>query len=104
MPLFALKFTDPAGFLSMTILFLPVSSLLRDSPLSPIVLIAPLLFARHPFWVTCQNIWIAMLEGMTGNLASQGAHRVRLAHVYFLTALFTLTLSVWYWRVLGLLG
>ena len=102
--MFALKFTDPAGFLSMTILFLPVSSLLRDSPISPIVLIAPLLFAGHPFWVTYQNIWIAMLEGMTGNLAHQGTHRVRLAHVYFLASLFTLMLSVWYWRVLGLLG
>ena len=102
--MFALTFTDPAGILSMTILFLPVSSLLRDSPISPIVLMAALLFAGHPFWVTYQSIWIAMLEGMTGNLAHQGAHRVRLAHVYFLTTLFTLMLSVWYWRALGLLG
>ncbi len=98
--MFALKFTDPAGFFSMTILFLPVSSLLRDSP---IVLITPLLFLGHPFWMTCQNIWIAMLEGMTGNLAHQGAHRVRMAPARFPTALCTLTLSVWYWRVLGLL-
>ena len=102
--MFALKFTDPGGFFGITVLFLPISSLLRDSPISPIVLIAALLFAGHPFWVSYQNIWIAMLEGMTGNLANDGAHRVRLAHVYFLVSLFTLTLSVWYWRALGLLG
>ena len=102
--MFALKFTDPGGFFGMTVLFLPISSLLRDSTISPIVLIAAVLFAGHPFWVSYQNIWIAMLEGMTGNLANDGAHRVRLAHVYFLVSLFTLTLSVWYWRALGLLG
>lgn len=102
--MFVLKFADPAGFLAMTVLFLPISTLLRPTSISPIVIIAALLMAGHPFWVSYQNIWIAMLEGMTGNLAHDGAQRVRLAHVYFLVTLIALAVSAAYWWALGLLG
>lgn len=102
--MFAFKFTDPSGFLAMTVLFLPISKILRGSPVSPIVIIAALLLAGHPFWTSYQNIWVAMSEGMTGNRAFTGAHRMRLANVYAIVTLISLVLSVCYWWALGLLG
>lgn len=102
--MFAFKFMDPAGFLAMTVLFLPISKLMRGSPVSPLVLIAALLLACHPFWATYQNIWVAMSEGMTGNRAFEGAQRIRLANVYAVVTLIALALSVSYWWALGLLG
>jgi len=99
-----LKFTDPAGFLAMTVLFLPVSAILRQGPLSPLVIMAPLLFAGHPFWAVYQNFWIAMLEGMTDGQGCTPAHRLRLANVYAVVTLLALALSVPYWWALGLLG
>ena len=98
-----LKFMDPLGFLAITVLFLPVSNILRESTFSPIVLMAALLFAAHPFWVTYQNIWVAMGESMTANQAFDAAHRVRLAHVYGVVTLLVLSVAIVYWRVLGLL-
>ena len=100
----AVRFMDPSGFLVLTVLFLPISTALRHSPISPIVLVASLLFAENPFWTTYENIWVAMTEGMTGNLAFEGVHRVRLAHVYAIASLITLAISVPYWWALGLLG
>ena len=44
-----LKFMDPLGFLAMTVLFLPISNILRNSAFSPIALIGVLLLAGHPF-------------------------------------------------------
>jgi len=98
-----LKFMDPTGFLAMTVLFLPISTILRDSPVSPLVLIGALLLAGHPFWVTYQSIWVAMGEGLTGNRGFDGAQRVRLAHVHAAATLLALSLSIVYWRALALL-
>ena len=61
------------------------------------------LLAGHPFWVTSQSIWVAMGEGISANLAFDGAQRVRLAHVYAAATLLALSLSIVYWRALALL-
>lgn len=100
--MFVVRFMDPAGFLSMTVLFLTISPILRHSPISPLALTGALLLAGHPFWATYENMWIAMAEGMTDNLAYEGAHRLRLAHVYAIVSLLSLGISVAYWRALGL--
>ena len=86
----------------MAVLFLPISTLLRNAPIDPIVLIAALLIGGHPFWALYQNFWVAMMQGMTNNLSFEDYHRVRLAHVYAVMSLLSLTLSVGYWRVIGL--
>ena len=97
-----LRFTDPTGFMIMTVLFLPISSILRGAPISPIVLIASLLIGAHPFWTLYENYWIALMHGLTGNQSFSDAHRVRLAHVYGVMSLLALTIAVGYWRAIGL--
>ncbi|MBI2820061.1 MAG: SLC13 family permease [Acidobacteria bacterium] len=100
--MFVVRFTDPSGFLSMTVLFLAISPTLQDSPVSAVALIGALLMAGHPFWATYENLWIAMAEGMTGGLAFEDSQRVRLAHVYAVVSLLSIAVSVVYWRVIGL--
>jgi anion transporter len=100
--MFLLRLTDPTGFLIMTVLFLPISSILKDAPISPIVIIASILIAGHPFWALYQNFWIAMMHGMTNNMSSTSFARVRLANVYFIASLVALTIAVGYWRLIGL--
>ena len=102
--MFIVRFMDPAGFLSITVLFLAIFPILRNSAISPLALTGALLLAGHPFWATYENMWIAMAEGMTGNLAYESAQRVRLAHVYGIMSLLSLTASVGYWWALGLVG
>ena len=97
-----LKFTDPSGFLSMTVLFLPVSAFLKDTSVSPLVVIGALLMGGHPFWALHENYWVAMIPGFTNNQGYEEAHRLRLAHVYAVMSLLTLAVSVGYWRLIGL--
>ncbi len=114
-----LRFTDPTGFLVMTVLFLAVSSLLLGHPafrsgepqyftlptgiiVGPIVLIAALLLAGHPMWALYENFWVALAHGMCNNQAFSNSHRVRLAYVYAIVSLFALTIAVGYWRIIGL--
>ncbi|MBI2817652.1 MAG: anion permease [Acidobacteria bacterium] len=96
------KFSDPTGFLAMTVLFLPVSSMLRGVPIDPIVLIATLLIAGHPMWTLYENMWVALAYGMTGGQAFSISHLVRAAHVYFIMSALALLFAVGYWRFAGL--
>jgi len=118
-----LRFTDPTGFLIMTVLFLTVSSLLRacptclpqwggassllpdpnrGGPLDPIVLIATLLIAGHPLWALYENFWVALTQGMCNDQAFGDSDRVRAAHVYAVVSAIALVFSVGYWRLIGL--
>jgi len=101
--MFLLKFLDPVGALAMTVLFLPVSNILRESSFSPIALIGVLLLAGHPFWVSYQNIWVAVTEEITASQAFDASHRIRLAHVYGVATLLALSIAIVYWKALGLL-
>jgi anion transporter len=97
-----LRFTDPTGFMIMTVLFLPISSILRGASISPIVLIASLLIGGHPFWTLYENYWMALAGGLTGGQGFSDTHRVRLAHVYGTTSLLAVAIAVAYWRAIGL--
>lgn len=106
-----LRFTDPTGFLIMTVLFLTVMTLLprvgarvviAGYPTDPIVLIASILLAGHPMWALYENFWVALMHGMTGNQSFADSHRVRLAHVYAIVSGLAVVLAVGYWRLIGL--
>ena len=97
-----LRFGDPTGFLIMTLLFLPVTTFMKNSPVSPIVLIAAILMGGHPFWAGYENFWVALMHGMTDNQSYTDSHRVRLAHVYAVMSLVAVTIAVGYWRLIGL--
>jgi DASS family divalent anion:Na+ symporter len=101
--MYAARFLDPVGFLAFTVLFLPISSVLRGTPITPLVLTAVLLLPAHPFWVNYQNIWVALGDGITAQNAFDSLHRLRLAHVYAVATLLALSVAILYWKALGLL-
>jgi len=69
----------------------------------PLVVVAPSALVTAPFWLSYQNIWIAMSEGITSNQAFTGGARVRFATVYAAAGLLTLAVSVAYWKMIGVL-
>lgn len=99
----ALRFFDPTGFIAIPVLFLPIAGVMQAAGIPPLVLMASLLLPQAPFWLTYQNIWVAMGEGMTSNQAFCGGQRARLAHVYGLMVLVTLAVSVGIWKLTGVL-
>ena len=64
---------------------------------------APLLMAAAPFWLTYENVWVAMGEGITRGNGYSNRQRLRLANVYALVVLATLGLSAGYWKLTGAL-
>ena len=101
--MFALRFLDPSGFIAIPVLFLPVVGVAMAAGVPPLVLIAPLIMASVPFWVTYQNIWVAMGEGITGGQAFSSAQRLRLANLYALVTLVCLAVATGYWKLIGVL-
>ncbi len=100
---FLMRFLDPTGFIAIPVLFLPVSDMMMAAGIPPLVLTAPLILSIGPFWLSHQNFWIAMGEGMTSNQAFSAGQRVSLANVYGLTVLISIVVSVGYWKLIGLL-
>jgi anion transporter len=101
--MFALRFFDPSGFIAIAVLFLGVSDITGAAGIPPLVLVAPLVMGGVPFWVSYQNIWVVMCEGITANQAFSGRQRLRLANAYALMCLVTLTLAVGFWKLIGVL-
>jgi hypothetical protein len=101
--MYAARFFDPVGFLAFTVLFLPVSSVLRETSIPPLVLTAVILLPGHSFWAGYQNIWVTLGDEITAHNAFSGSQRLRLAHVYAVVTLLSLSLAMLYWKVLGLL-
>jgi len=97
-----LRFSDPTGFLIMTVLFLTVSTLLRGGPYDPIFIIASLLMAGHPMWALYENFWVALMNGMTNEQAFNNSQLVRLANVYAIASALTVVVAVGYWHFIGL--
>jgi divalent anion:Na+ symporter, DASS family len=97
------RFLDPTGFIAIPVLFLPVSGLMLNSGIPPLVLMAPLLLGAAPSWLSHQNFWIAMGEGMTSNQAFSAGQRATLANVYGIAVLITIIISVGYWKLIGIL-
>jgi DASS family divalent anion:Na+ symporter len=98
-----LRFLDPTGFIAIAVLFLPISDVALAARVPPLVLTAPLVLAAAPFWVLYENIWIAMGDGITSGQAFDTRQRFHLANVYAVTVLMTLTISVGFWKLIGVL-
>jgi anion transporter len=101
--MFLFRFLDPSSFIAVAVLFLSVVDVTTAVGIPPLVLMAALMVASAPFWMSYQNFWIAMGEGLTGGQASTGSQRVRLAHAYAVFTLISLAVSVGYWKLIGVL-
>lgn len=98
-----LRFLDPSGFIAISVLFVPIVDTTTAAGIPPLVLTAALLLASAPFWVTYQNIWVAMGDGITAGQAFSPGQRVRLANTYAVLALIALAVATGYWKLIGAL-
>ncbi len=101
--MFLLRFLDPSSFIAIAVLFLSIVDVTNAAGIPPLVLMAPLLIASVPFWMSYQNFWIAMGEGLTSNLAFTPSQRLRLANGYAVLVLVTTAVAVVYWKWIGVL-
>ena len=101
--MFLLRFLDPSSFIAISVLFLSVVDVTRAAGIPPLVLMAPIILASVPFWVSYQNFWVAMGEGIASFQAFSGRQRVRLASGYAVLTLVALAVSIAYWKLIGVL-
>ena len=99
----ALRFLDPSGFIVIPVVFLPVSEVVDIQSVPPLVLIGTMLLAIAPFWLSYQNFWVAMGEGMTSNQGFTGSQRMKMSTVYAGIVIVTLAISFGYWKLIGTL-
>jgi anion transporter len=97
------RFLDPTGFIAIPVVFLPMVDMMRDAGVPPLVLTAAILLASSPFWLTYENIWMAMAEAIAEGHVFTWRERTILASIYGFLAIATLVLAVGYWKLLGLL-
>jgi di/tricarboxylate transporter len=96
-----LRFIDPTGFIVIPVLFLPLVGVLMKAGINPLVVVAPMTVASAPFFLSYQNFWIAMSEGLTGGKAYTGKQRFTAATAYAVIVVGVLVLSVPYWKLIG---
>jgi di/tricarboxylate transporter len=96
-----LRFIDPTGFIVIPVLFLPLVEVLMKAGINPLVVVAPTTVASAPFFMSYQNFWIAMSEGLTGGKAFTGKQRMTAATTYAVVVLGVLVFSVIYWKLIG---
>ena len=101
--MFLLRFLDPSSFIAISVLFLSVVDVTNAAGIPPLVLMAPLLIASVPFWMSYQNFWVAMGEGLTSNLAFSPGQRLHLANGYAVLMLIAAAIGVGYWKWIGVL-
>lgn len=101
--MYLLRFLDPSSFIAISVLFLSVVDVTSAAGIPPLVVMAPILIASVPFWMSYQNFWLAMGEGLTGNMAFSPGQRVRLANTYAILMLVTAAVAVGYWKFIGVL-
>lgn len=96
-----LRFIDPTGFIVIPVLFLPLVDVLMKAGINPLVVVAPTTVASAPFFLSYQNFWIAMSEGLTGGKAFKGSQRFIAACTYAVIVVAVLVLTVPYWKIIG---
>ena len=101
--MFVLRFLDPSSFIAISVLFLSVVDVTSAAGIPPLVTMAAVLLASVPFWMSYQNFWLAMGEGLTNNEAFSSGQRLKLANAYAVFALVALAVSVGYWKAIGIL-
>jgi anion transporter len=100
--MYVLRFLDPSSFIAISVLFLSVVDVTNAAGIPPLILMTPIIIASVPFWMTYQNFWIAMGEGLTSSDAFTSGQRVRLANTYAVAVLITLGISAGYWKLIGI--
>lgn len=96
-----LRFIDPTGFIVIPVLFLPLVDVLMKAGINPLVVVAPTTVVSAPFFMSYQNFWIAMAEGLTGGKAFSGKQRMAAATAYAVVVLAVMVVSVVYWKMIG---
>jgi hypothetical protein len=97
------RFLDPTGFIAIPVVFLPMVDMMAVAGVPPLILTAAILLASSPFWLTYENIWMAMAEAIAEGHVFTWRERTILASIYGFLAIATLVLVVGYWKLLGLL-
>jgi anion transporter len=98
--MYALRFIDPSSFIAISVLFLSVVDVTSAAHIPPLVLMAAILLASVPFWLSYQNFWVAMSEGLTGGEAFSARQRILIATTYAAAVLVTLLISIAWWSLL----
>jgi anion transporter len=101
--MYLLRFLDPSSFIAISVLFLSIVDVTNAAGIPPLVIMAPIVIASVPFWMSYQNFWLAMGEGLTGNLAFSPEQRLRLANGYAVLMPVAIAVSVAYWKMIGVL-
>ena len=101
--MFVLRFLDPSSFIAISVLFLSVVDVTNAAGIPPRVVMAAVFIASAPFWMSYQNFWLAMGEGLTGHQAFNSVQRVKAANAYAIFTLIALTVGVGYWKLIGVL-
>jgi di/tricarboxylate transporter len=99
--MYVLRFIDPSSFIAISVLFLSVVDVTSAAHIPPLVLMAAILLSSVPFWLSYQNFWVAMSEGLTGGDAFSPRQRLLVASTYAVAVLLTLLISIPYWKLVG---
>ncbi len=99
----ALRWLDPTAFIALPLVFLPLTEPLAKAGIQPLILTAPLLLCSAPFWMPYMNFWIAMGDGITAREAWDRGQLFVTATAYAIAAILTTVVSVFYWRMVGVL-
>ena len=62
---------------------------------------AAILLSSVPFWLSYQNFWVAMSEGLTAGHAFSPRQRLLIATAYAIAVLLTLLISIPFLAVFG---
>jgi anion transporter len=99
--MFVLRFVVPSAFIPIPVLFLSVVDVTSAAGIPPLVVMSAILLASVPFWMTYQNLWLAMGQSLTSGNAFTGRQQTQIASIYAIAVLITLAVSVLYWRAIG---
>ncbi len=100
--MFVLRFLDPSSFIAISVLFLSVVDVTSAAGIPPLVTMAAVLIASVPFWMSYQNFWLAMGEGLTSHQAFDSGQRLKLANAYAVFSLIAVGVGVGYWKLIGI--
>jgi len=99
----AMRFIDPAGMITIGIFFLALQGFFTARAIEPLILVGAILLPLHVFWLSYQNIWMIMTDGITEKKAYTDRDRIRTATIYLVVSMVALWISVGFWKMIGVL-
>jgi DASS family divalent anion:Na+ symporter len=100
---YVMRFLDPSSLIALPLLFLPIADTVIAAGIPPLVIVAPLVIASVPFWLSYQNVWVVMGEGLTQGEGFTGSQRTLAANAYAVVTLIALLVGTVYWKWIGVL-